>query len=53
MLVAMLLQRTARSVAATRVMALACGFHFYAGFLFGFWLIMQWHRGTRLTALLG
>ena len=53
MLVAMLLQRHGRPVVATWVMALSCGLHFFAGFLFGFWLLDQLRRGTRLTALVG
>ncbi|WP_137152354.1 hypothetical protein [Devosia sp. FKR38] len=50
---AMLLQRQGRPIAATWVMALSCGLHFFAGFLFGFWLLHQLHRGTRLSALVG
>ena len=52
LLIAMLLHRRGRSVAATWAMALACGLHFFAGFLFGFWLLQQMRRGTRLTSLL-
>lgn len=50
---ALLLERSGRSVLATWIMALACGFHFFAGFLFGLWLLLQWHRGARLAQLVG
>lgn len=53
LLTAMLLQRHGRPLLASWVMALACGFHFFAGFLFGFWLILQWHRGIAWRSLLG
>lgn len=53
MLGAILLDQKNRPVAATWLMALACGFHFFAGFLFGFWLIYQASKGTRLVALVG
>lgn len=52
-LTALLLDRAGRPLAATWVMALACGLHFYAGFVFGFWLLVQWSRGIRITQLAG
>lgn len=50
---AMLLDRANRPVAGTWLMALACGFHFFAGFLFAFWLVWQWQKGTRINMLTG
>ena len=50
---ALLLERAGRNVAATWVMALACGLHFFAGLLFGFWLLVQLHRRTPIRHLLG
>ena len=52
-LIALLLDRDGRRVAATWVMALACGLHFFAGMLFAFWLVYQRTKGTALLALLG
>ncbi len=46
MLSALLLDRAGRSLAATWCLAIACGFHFFAGFPFALWLIWQWRRGT-------
>ncbi|MCZ4345941.1 hypothetical protein [Devosia neptuniae] len=50
---ALLLERNGRSTAASWILALACGFHFYAGFLFALWLLVQLQRGARLPTLLG
>lgn len=49
---ALLLERAGRNVAATWLLALACGLHFFAGLLFGFWLLVQVHRGTPIRHLL-
>jgi hypothetical protein len=53
LLTALLLERNGRAIAATWVMTLACGLHFFAGFLFGFWLLMQWRRGIPVIYLAG
>lgn len=55
---ALLLERRGRNQAATWCLAIACGLHFFAGFLFAFWLLVQLHRkqaiaGLILPALLG
>ncbi len=52
MLGALLLDRSGRGVAATWLMAIACGFHFFSGLLFAFWLAYQANKGTRLLSLL-
>lgn len=49
---ALLLDREGKGVAATWLLALACGFHFFSGLLFAFWLIYQRSKGTALLALL-
>ena len=49
---ALLLNRRGKGVAATWLLALACGFHFFAGMLFAFWLVYQRTRGTALLALI-
>lgn len=49
---ALLLQRDGRPIAGTWALAIACALHFFAGFLLAFWLVWQWHQGTRLTKLL-
>lgn len=51
LLSALLLDRNGRPVAATWCLAIACGFHFFAGFLFAFFLIWQWQKRTKLTHL--
>lgn len=51
MISALLLDRAERPVAATWCLAIACGFHFFAGFLFAFWLVWQWRKGTPLLQL--
>lgn len=50
---ALLLDRAGRKVASTWLLAIGCGFHFFTGFLFAFWLIWQWRRNTPISALLG
>jgi hypothetical protein len=52
MLSALLLDRHGRPIAATWLMAVACGLHFFAGFLMAIWLFVQWQRGTRTVSLL-
>ncbi|KRA45622.1 hypothetical protein ASD80_04645 [Devosia sp. Root635] len=52
MLSALLLDRNGRPIAATWCLAIACGFHFFAGFLFAFFLIWQWRKGTKLSHLI-
>lgn len=52
MLSALLLDRQGRDLASTWVLALACGFHFFSGFLFAFWLVWQLRKGTRPLQLL-
>lgn len=49
---ALLLDRHGRPLAATWALAVACGFHFFAGFLFAFWLVWQLKKGTPLRTLL-
>lgn len=49
---ALLLERGGRNISATWLLALACGLHFFAGLLFGFWLLVQVHRGTPVRHLL-
>lgn len=51
-LVALLLDRKGRDVAATWVMVIACGLHFLSGFLFAFWLIYRFAKGTPVVRLL-
>ena len=49
---ALLLERNGRWRAATWLMAIACGLHFYAGLLFAFWLFLQlWQRRPVLALL--
>jgi hypothetical protein len=43
-LLALLLDRSDRRVAGTWALAIACGFHFFAGFLLALWLLVQWRR---------
>ena len=50
---ALLLDRQGKGIAATWLLAVACGFHFFAGMLFAFWLVYQRTRGAALVALLG
>ena len=50
---ALLLERAGRNVAATWLLALACGLHFFAGLIFGFWLLVQLQRRTPLRHLAG
>lgn len=42
---ALLLEREGRPLAGTWLLALACGLHFFSGFLFAFWLLAQLRRG--------
>ena len=49
---ALLLDRHGKGVAATWVVALACGFHFFSGLLLAFWLVYQRTRGTAILSLL-
>ena len=49
---ALLLDRQGKGVAATWLLALACGFHFFAGLLLAFWLVYQLTKGTALLSLL-
>lgn len=51
LITALLLDRRGHSLAATWILAIACGLHFFAGFLFAFWLAWQWQRGTALKSL--
>lgn len=51
-LCALLLDRRGKGVAATWVLAIACGFHFFAGLLLAFWLVYQTSKGTRVVSLL-
>ncbi|MBU1174308.1 MAG: hypothetical protein KKH72_02815 [Alphaproteobacteria bacterium] len=44
-LVALELSRGRRHLAGAWVLAIACGFHFFAGFLFGLYLLVNWQRG--------
>jgi len=52
-LTALLLDRAGRGVAAGWVLAAVCGLHFFAGLIFGFWLIVLLSRGTSLRKLVG
>ena len=49
---ALLLDRQGKGVAATWLLALACGFHFFSGLLLAFWLVYQRSKGTALLSLL-
>lgn len=49
---ALLLDREDKGIAATWLLALACGFHFFTGLLFAFWLIYQRSKGAALLVLL-
>ncbi|MBU1305480.1 MAG: hypothetical protein KKF33_08170 [Alphaproteobacteria bacterium] len=49
----LLLNRSGRQQAASWVLAVTCGLHFFVGFLFAFWLLWQWRQGVRLRALIG
>lgn len=49
---ALLLDRQGRPLAGTWLLALACGLHFFSGFLFAFWLLAQLRRGMDWRALL-
>lgn len=48
---ALLLERADRPIAATWALAIACGLHFFSGFLFAFWLFWQWSKGTPVLRL--
>lgn len=52
-LTALLLDRAGRGIAATWVLAIACGLHFFAGLLFGFYLLLQLQRRTPMRHLIG
>ncbi len=52
-LAALLLDRSGRGVAATWVLAIGCGLHFFTGFVFALWLLLQWRRGIGVTRLIG
>jgi hypothetical protein len=49
---ALLLDRQGKGVAATWMLALACGFHFFSGVVLAFWLVYQRTRGTPILSLL-
>lgn len=49
---ALLLERAGRNIAATWLLALACGLHFFAGIIFGFWILVQLQRHTPIRHLL-
>ena len=51
-LLALLLDRKGRGLAATWVMVVACGLHFLSGFLFAFWLIYRFQKGTPVVKML-
>jgi|GEM_PF-1080964 len=52
MLAALTLDRQGKTESGTWLMAIACGFHFFAGFLFAFWLTVAWRRGLRFPQLI-
>ncbi|UJW86566.1 hypothetical protein [Devosia sp. SL43] len=52
-LLALLLDRAGHRAAGTWLLAFGCGFHFFAGFPFALWLLVQWQRGTRVSRLTG
>jgi len=52
-LVALILTRQGRTVAAAWVLALGAGLHFYASFIFGLWGLVQLGRRHRILPLLG
>ncbi|MCP8883458.1 hypothetical protein NIM87_08110 [Devosia sp. XJ19-1] len=52
LLTALWLDRSGRSLAATWVLAIACGLHFFSGLFFAFWLVFQHGKGTRIVDLL-
>jgi hypothetical protein len=49
---ALLLDRQGKRLASTWLLALGCGFHFFTGLLFAFWLVYQRTRGTSILSLL-
>lgn len=49
---ALLLDRQGKGIAATWLLAVACGFHFFSGLLLAFWLVYQRKRGTSVLSLL-
>ena len=51
-LAALLLARDGRRVAGAWALTIACGFHFFAGFLFAFYLLVEWQRGLRIRSIL-
>lgn len=52
-LTALLLERAGRNIAATWVLAIACGLHFFSGLIFGLWLLVQLRRRTPIRHLIG
>ena len=52
LLSALLFERAGRIGAATWVLAIACGLHFFAGVIFGFWLLVQLRRDTPIRQLI-
>lgn len=52
-LVAALLVRSARSLEAGWVLAIAVGLHFYASFIFGLWLLVELARRKPILPLVG
>lgn len=52
-LTALLLERAGRNIAATWVLAIACGLHFFSGLIFGLWLLVQLRRRTLIRHLIG
>lgn len=50
-LVALLYAQAGRFQIGVWLLAIACGFHFFAGFLFAFWLILCWRRGLPFRQL--
>ncbi len=51
-LLALLFAQAGHRLVGTWLVAVACGFHFFAGFLFAFWLAVAWRGGLRLRQLL-
>ena len=50
-LAALVMQREGRPIIGTWIMAVACGLHFFAGFVFAFWLAIQIRRRISLRRL--
>lgn len=51
-LLALVAHQNGRPGTGSWLMAIACGFHFFAGILFAFWLTIAWRDGQRIRDLI-